>query len=519
MLTGENGILKQAQEAKKATKRASIIEQAQLDILGKQTEKNGGDITAEELEVILKKYFSNEEENLKNIINETTSEGEETLLIAKGDSTIKIDLSEIYNGNITEEVNTNPTLTKKWVSKIDGNGEEEFLDVEKTSDGGYIAVGYTTSTDIAGLTNKGSADCLIAKYDANGNEQWKKSVGGSKYDWYNSVIEITDGTYIAVGTILSIDVLDKSGNNIGHGYDWEFENNPSRGSMVASEGIIGTYDKRGNEISLITTGEAYEDAGGVWSNVILLGIDVVEDKNYMVFGKELVGLPSGAPFEDDLMNQLLAIKYTEDNEKVCRTETLLENQYSNLIGGRSSDGIIEDCKDDTALAQAFKGTISLGENCIIYGGARSPAGGTGLWKSSNDLKNVSEVGYAFNLVKNCFLDKQSNYITLNYNARNMFMGVEKQSDSSKIWDYTDKVIKSISKRNEESFVGISEDNKFLVYDMNDGNVLNEYEIPTYENIHAIEGEDEFILLGSPANEEGITITGTSGAVIAKYAIE
>ena len=141
MLTGENGILKQAQEAKKATKRASIIEQAQLDILGKQTEKNGGDITAEELEVILKKYFSNEEENLKNIINETTSEGEETLLIAKEDSTIKIDLSEIYNGNITEEVNTNPTLTKKWVSKIDGNGEEEFLDVEKTSDGGYIAVG------------------------------------------------------------------------------------------------------------------------------------------------------------------------------------------------------------------------------------------------------------------------------------------------------------------------------------------------------------------------------------------
>ena len=30
--------------------------------------------------------------------------------------------------------------------------------------------------------------------------------------------------------------------------------------------------------------------------------------------------------------------------------------------------------------------------------------------------------------------------------------------------------------------------------MNDGNILNEYDIPTYENIHAIEGKDEFILL-------------------------
>ena len=39
MLTGENGILTQAQNASRQTSEASVIEQAQLDILAKQTEE------------------------------------------------------------------------------------------------------------------------------------------------------------------------------------------------------------------------------------------------------------------------------------------------------------------------------------------------------------------------------------------------------------------------------------------------------------------------------------------------
>ncbi len=98
MLTGENGILTQAQNAKKETERAKIIEEVQLDILGKQTENGSGDISADELEEILKKYFSNEEQNLKDIIAKTSTDK----LISKEDETIKIDLSEIYNGDIKD---------------------------------------------------------------------------------------------------------------------------------------------------------------------------------------------------------------------------------------------------------------------------------------------------------------------------------------------------------------------------------------------------------------------------------
>ena len=57
MLTGENGILTQAQNAKKETERAKIIEEVRLDILGKQTENGSGDISSDELEEILKNIF------------------------------------------------------------------------------------------------------------------------------------------------------------------------------------------------------------------------------------------------------------------------------------------------------------------------------------------------------------------------------------------------------------------------------------------------------------------------------
>lgn len=285
-----------------------------------------------------------------------------------------------------------PKLVRKWVNKIDGNGEEEFLDVEKTSDGGYIAVGYTTSTNISGLTNKGSADCLIAKYDANGNEEWKKSVGGSKYDWYNSVIEIENGTYIAVGTILSTDVVDKNGNNIGHGYDWDFSIGHFSGSMVATEGIIGTYDKNGNEVSLKITGEAtnkytaeqYLEEGGYefitefdmaeysTSNALILGIDKTSDGNYVITGRKTVGVPSS--FASNIIeSSMLAIKYDKEGNKIKRNELEIGRNISveNISPKKYNDlavryGGLKGMKEDLNGSYFLYGYSNGVEMCTIF---------------------------------------------------------------------------------------------------------------------------------------------------------
>ena len=455
---------------------------------------------------------------------------------------------KIENGDVASDVKiTQKSLVRKWVSKIDGNGEEEFLDVEKTSDGGYIAVGYTTSTNISGLTNKGSADCLIAKYDANGNEQWKKSVGGSKYDWYNSVIEITDGTYIAVGTILSTDVVDKNGVNIGHGYDWEEDTQGGLmfgyASMTGTEGLIGTYDSNGNEVSLKVTGKAtdkyygsdFKDwAGGTSAiNVKLQSINKMSDGNYIITGKKTIGELTWSSMTG-IMDVPFAIKYDKNGNQLAETESVFASV---------TNGNVTDYKSGAARYSMWNGVIENNNQYVIWGNSGDKAGSRydeykRIRFTSKDLVSISEMDFEYELVKpdvtaliKSFFMDNSNYVVLNYfystsfdydnnDDNGNFERLAKYGeDGSEIWKNTDKVIKSISKSSENDFVGISDDNKFLKYNMDDGSVLEEYDMPTYEDIHAIEGKEEFIFLGTPTDEEGITIEGTSGAVIAKYAIE
>ena len=93
-LSGENGIIQRAVEARTQTDIANVKEQARLDIIELQMDKLGEEITEEELETILLKYGSFEEsENEKDILDRI-------LTTEKGN---KIQVSEIYEGNIKSE--------------------------------------------------------------------------------------------------------------------------------------------------------------------------------------------------------------------------------------------------------------------------------------------------------------------------------------------------------------------------------------------------------------------------------
>ena len=100
MLTGENGILQRAGEAKEKTEEEQLIEEAKMDIIANQTSKLTGKINEKELKSILSKYgtLSTEEERIidKKL---TTTDGEYVIPVSK-----------IYNGNILEATieNTEP---------------------------------------------------------------------------------------------------------------------------------------------------------------------------------------------------------------------------------------------------------------------------------------------------------------------------------------------------------------------------------------------------------------------------
>lgn len=93
MLSGNNSILQKAGEAKEKTERATIIENAQTDILGQIAENKGRDITKVQLANILNKYFLSIDAAL--IPDEISSTND--LELTTQDEKYKIYLSQIYN--------------------------------------------------------------------------------------------------------------------------------------------------------------------------------------------------------------------------------------------------------------------------------------------------------------------------------------------------------------------------------------------------------------------------------------
>ncbi|MBL7817945.1 MAG: caspase family protein [Saprospiraceae bacterium] len=98
-----------------------------------------------------------------------------------------------------------------WVAQFDKSGNlvgsfrqygnpntlEEAAQIIKTFDGGYAIVGKTNQT-------KGKKiNAWLLKLNANLDQSWQDTYGGSDFDWGVSVTQTTTGDYILVGSTLS----------------------------------------------------------------------------------------------------------------------------------------------------------------------------------------------------------------------------------------------------------------------------------------------------------------------------
>ncbi|MEI8134334.1 MAG: T9SS type A sorting domain-containing protein [bacterium] len=90
----------------------------------------------------------------------------------------------------------------QWQKCLGGTGEEIANSIAQTSDGGYLIVGETNSTDgdVTGLHQSlFYSDAWIAKISPTGELQWQKCFGGYNNDNAQSIIPITGGDYIIAG--------------------------------------------------------------------------------------------------------------------------------------------------------------------------------------------------------------------------------------------------------------------------------------------------------------------------------
>ena len=93
----------------------------------------------------------------------------------------------------------------QWQKSIGGSYYDYANSIKPTSDGGYIMAGYTLSNDGNATGNHGLSDAWVVKLSSTGNVQWQKCFGGTADDSANSIQQTTDGGYIIVGYTNSID--------------------------------------------------------------------------------------------------------------------------------------------------------------------------------------------------------------------------------------------------------------------------------------------------------------------------
>ena len=96
-------------------------------------------------------------------------------------------------------VKLNATGNIEWSERYGGSLAEDLLDIQQTSDGGYVMAGYSSSTDGDFTNNNGGEDYWVVKIDSSGNLQWQKTLGGTKRDRAFSVRETLAGGYIVAG--------------------------------------------------------------------------------------------------------------------------------------------------------------------------------------------------------------------------------------------------------------------------------------------------------------------------------
>ncbi len=162
--------------------------------------------------------------------------------------TAQIDTASLTSaGNLDMFVmKLNPDGEAEWVRQATSASQVSPRDIAVDADGNVVVAGYFGSSSVSDvtigditLTSNGNRDCMVVKFDNNGNALWAKNIGGTNSgEESNDVAVDTDGNIYLTG-MFSIEA------NFG-GTTYQ--------SKGADDLFIVKYAPNGNQLMVITAG-------------------------------------------------------------------------------------------------------------------------------------------------------------------------------------------------------------------------------------------------------------------------
>ncbi|MBO3698599.1 PKD domain-containing protein [Roseivirga sp. E12] len=94
-----------------------------------------------------------------------------------------------------------------WQTRVGGNGADWAFDLKETSGGHIIVGGYTTSTDLVGISPMGSLDLYLVKINSvTGDKIWERTYGGSGFESADELLPNVDGGVVVGAYSASADL-------------------------------------------------------------------------------------------------------------------------------------------------------------------------------------------------------------------------------------------------------------------------------------------------------------------------
>jgi len=251
-----------------------------------------------------------------------------------------------------------------WIAKLDATGllqwersyggvdDEELYHIEQTADGGYILGGSSKSgsTGTKDAPNYGEQDFYVIKIDANGNQLWDQSFGGSLRD-------VVQGLAVGIDGSIYLGGYSESTND-GNKTDATF-------SPGKSDYWVVKTDALGNKIWDKAFG------GDSWDQI--RNVSILKDGNLLVGGFSKSGISGNKTTETFGLEDMWVLKLSQSGNVIWQ-----QNYGGNLK---------EEC---TQVSETSCGELLLG------GFSRSPISGnkTGNLEGNHDywIVKIDEFG-------------------------------------------------------------------------------------------------------------------------------
>lgn len=286
-------------------------------------------------------------------------------------------------------VKTDPSGNHQWNNTFGGNADEEGYAVRQTTDGGYIIAGYTKSF------GGGGSDVYIIKTDTAGNRVWDRTFGGTQDDEAYDIQRTTDGGYIVAGATSSFGAgsrdawlikVDSSGNERWRKTLGGLSSDGARSVQQTSDG------------GFILTGWTYSYGPGAVGNAWLVKTDTLGNIAWHKwFGAADVDRGYGVQQTSDggyiLTGYTASFGAGLDDMLLIKTDSIGNEQWTRTFGGSGRDygNAVRQTSDGGFIVVGY--TLSFGSGSDDVWVVKTDLQGNQLWSATYG-GSASDVGYS-----------------------------------------------------------------------------------------------------------------------------